>query len=139
MGSILAIDYGLKKIGLAVSDKSRSFTFPYGVIENKNFNYVVLELQRIVEEKEIDLILIGMPFNMDNTKGEMALKVDKFIDGLKKKLAIDIQVVDERLSSFAAEENLKESSLSAKKIKKYVDSEAARLILEEHLAQKFQK
>ena len=133
MGSILAIDYGTKRIGLAVSDPSRIFAFPLGVIENKNMELVLSDLRNITSERDIDLILIGMPFNMDKTKSEMTIKVEKFVKKITEELNLKVEIIDERLSSFAAEENLKESKLSSEKIKKYVDSEAARLILEEYL------
>lgn len=135
MSSILAIDYGIKRIGFAISDEERKFAFPHSVMQNKNEKFVIEEIKKIVTEKDIDLILIGMPYNMDNTKGEMALKVEKFAFGLKEKINVKVEFVDERLTSFIAEENLKESNLSGKKLKKYVDSEAARLILENYISQ----
>lgn len=133
LGSILAIDYGLKRIGLAISDKSRAFAFPCDVIENKSKTYVLSELKKIINDRDVDLIVVGMPFNMDKTKGEMAENVDNFIAFLKQNLDVEIKSIDERLTSFAAEENLKESHLSTKDIKKHVDMEAARLILEEYI------
>ena len=136
MGSVLSIDYGLKRIGLAISDPSRIFAFHYGVIENKNLSYVIFEIQKIISEKEIDLIVVGMPYSMnkmDKSKGEMAKNVENFVKALKEKLTLEIKLVDETLSSFTAEENLRQSNLSSKKMKKYIDSEAARVILEEYL------
>lgn len=134
MGSILSIDYGLKRIGLAVSDSSRSFAFPYGVIENKNFNFVLSSIKNIVDEKEIDLIIVGRPYHkkLENQKSMEEL-VCEFITKLKASINVSIETVDERFSSFLAEENLKESGLSLKKSKRFVDTEAARLLLEEFL------
>ena len=134
MGSILAIDYGLKRIGLAVSDPGRVFAFPCGVIENKNINRVISEIQKVISEKEVDLIIIGMPYNMDKSKGEMVKNVEKFMKILKEKLSMEIKSIDERLSTFTAEENLRQSNMSSKKMKKYIDSEAARVILEDFLS-----
>lgn len=133
MGSILSIDYGLKRIGLAVSDPTRTFTFHHSVIENKNLPYVISEIQKVISEKEIDLIIVGMPLNMDRSKGEMAKNVENFIKVLKEKSGLEIQSVDERLSSYIAEENLRKSNISSRKIKQYIDLEAARVILEEYL------
>lgn len=133
VGSVLAIDYGLKKIGLAVSDEERIFAFPHSVIENKNFESVLNFILDVVCEKNVDLIIIGMPFNMDGSKGSMAKNVDAFMEKMKKKINIPIQVVDERLSSFMANENLKESGLSSKVSKEYVDKEAARIMLGEFI------
>ncbi len=141
MGSILSIDYGLKRIGLAISDKSRSFAFPCGVIENKNFKFVLSQIKNIIQAKEIDLIIIGMPYNqragIREQKLERQPSMEKIVSGfvrkLKKNLNISFELVDERFSSFAAGENLKESGISAKKSKKFIDAEAARLILQDYL------
>ena len=136
MGGILSIDYGLKRIGLAISDESRSFAFPCGVIENKNFHFVLLNIKKIIDEKNINLVIVGMPYNMNKentTKSEVMVLVEKFVNKLQESINIPVETIDERLSSFSAEEKLKESGLSAKKSKKFIDTEAARLILEEYL------
>ncbi len=140
MSSILSIDYGLKRIGLAFSDSDRVFAFPLGIVENRSFEYIISELNKIIHEKEIDLILVGMPYNMPglkSKKSEMAKKVEIFIKKLSNSFPkIKIKTFDERLSSFSAEENLKEAGISSKKSKKFVDTEAARLMLEEFLNKK---
>lgn len=138
MGTILAIDYGLKRVGLAISDPGRSFAFPCDVIENKNCDYLISRISDLILEREVNLILVGMPYNMnknnsDVAKNEMEKNVEGFIAKLQKSVAIQIKVVDERLSSFAAQEKLREAGVSAKKSKKYIDSEAARLLLEEFI------
>ena len=135
MGAILAIDYGLKRVGLAISDPERAFAFPCDVIENKSFDYLTSRINGLILERDVELILIGMPYNMNSAaiKNEMEKNVEHFIKELQKIIKIPIKTVDERLSSFAAEEKLREAGVSAKKSKKYVDSEAARLLLEEFL------
>lgn len=137
MGSIIAIDYGLKRVGIAVSDPERIFAFPSAVLENKGIELLIKEISDIVLEKEADLIIVGMPYNMPGVKSlksEMAIKVEKFISKLKEKIPLKIEIIDERLSSFMAEENLKEAGISSKKSKKFVDAEAARIMLEEYLS-----
>ncbi len=138
MGAILAIDYGLKRVGIAISDPDRVFAFPCDVIENKGSNFLISQISDLISEKEADLVLVGMPYSMnknssDIKKNEMEKQVENFVSKLKSSLSIQIKTVDERLSSFAAEERLKEAGVSAKKSKKYIDSEAARLLLEEFL------
>lgn len=137
MGSIIAIDYGLKRVGIAVSDPERIFAFPSAVLENKNIEQLIKEIGAIILEKEADLIIVGMPYNMPGVKSlksEMTIKVEKFINKLKEKISLKIEIIDERLSSFMAEENLKEAGISSKKSKKFVDAEAARIMLEEYLS-----
>ena len=133
MGSILAIDYGLKHIGFAVSDPACSFAFPYSVIENKNFDYVLSYVKNIVSEKEIDLIITGMPFNMDGSKGKIAKVAEDFAKKLESSLDVPVKLQDERLSSFSANENLKEAHVNAKKSKMFVHKESARILLEEYI------
>ncbi len=138
MGAILAVDYGTKRIGLAISDPGKVFAFPCAAIENKGFAYILSQINGLILEKEVELILVGMPYNMnkkmsDEKKNEMEINIENFINKLQKSISVPIKVVDERLSSFAAEEKLKEAGISAKKSRKYVDSEAARLLLEEFL------
>ena len=84
MASILAIDYGLKRVGLAISDENKSFAFPLSVIENNGTKKLINKIKEIILERDIDLIVVGMPFNMDKTKGEMAEKVEVFVKLLKK-------------------------------------------------------
>lgn len=134
MGSILAIDYGLKRIGLAISDPSRSFAFPCKVIENNDIKNVLVNIGEIINEKEVDLVLVGMPFNMNGTKSKISNNVEGFVIALQKNISIPVKMIDERLSSFIALENLKESQISTRKSRKgIVDIEAARLLLEEYL------
>lgn len=140
MGTVLAIDYGLKRVGLAVSDPEKAFAFPYDAIENKSSGYLISRINNLALEKDVELILIGMPYNPRSEvrdpkleKKSMESIVQDFINKLKKSTNIPIKTVDERLSSFAANENLKEAGLSAKQSKKYIDSEAARLLLEEFI------
>ena len=138
MGTILAIDYGLKRVGLAISDPERSFAFPCDVIENKNVDYLLSQIKSMISEREVNLVLVGMPYSMnrsnsDMTKNEMEKNVENFINKLKNVVSVPVKTVDERLSSFSAEEKLREAGLSAKKSKKFIDSEAARLLLEEFL------
>ncbi|MBI3590269.1 MAG: Holliday junction resolvase RuvX [Candidatus Melainabacteria bacterium] len=139
MGSILSIDYGTKRIGLAISDPSRIFAFPCGVIQNKDLNNVLSYISKLVTDREIDLVIVGMPYNMNSDnglrelKGEMAKTVEVFVKKLKEVIKVSVEIVDERLSSFAAEEKLKERGISLRDSKGFIDQEAARLLLEEFI------
>ena len=142
MGSILAVDYGLKRIGFAISDPNRLFAFPQGVVENKNLNYVLSYINGVVNEKEVDLIVVGIPYNMDRSKSEMTSTVETFVKKLQENLKgknIKIETIDERLTTFVASENLKESGISLKKSKRFIDIEASRLILENYIEKIQQK
>lgn len=133
MGSILAIDYGLKRIGFAISDPERVFAFPLKVLENKGFNFIASGINKIVTENSIDLIVVGIPYSINKNKSSMEKIVTEFVKKLQKAVKIPIETIDEKLSSFSAEENLKEAGISTRKFKDYVDIEAARLLLAEFL------
>lgn len=133
MGSILAIDYGLKRIGLAISDPDRVFAFPLKVLENKGFNFIVSSINDIIDERSVDLIIIGIPYSINKNKSKMEDIVSDFVKKIEKEIKIPVKTIDEKLSSFSAEENLKERGISARKFKEYVDMEAARLLLNEFL------
>lgn len=133
MGCVLAIDYGLKRIGVAVSDPERIFAFPCKVVENKNLKFVLEEIKNLILEKEVDLVVVGIPYQRSEKRNSMEETVNEFIEKLSKEISVSIEKVDESYTSFIANENLKECNISARNSKKLVDAEAARLILEEFL------
>ncbi len=145
MGSILSIDYGLKRIGIAISDPERIFAFPQDFIENKNFTFVASRIKEIVCEREISLIIIGLPHDQRIKSQELRAQRQKkpsmqniildFAKKLQKQTEIPIKTIDESFTSFIANENLKECKVSSKKSRKLIDSEAARLILEDFIQQ----
>ena len=136
MGTILAVDYGLKHIGFAISDPTSSFAFPHSAIENKNFDFVLSYIKDILSEKEVELIIVGMPFNMDGSKGKIAKEVENFTKKLENSINIPLKLQDERLSSFAANENLKEAGVGSRKSKIFIHKESARILLEEYIHKK---
>ena len=119
---ILGIDYGKAKIGLAVADSETRIAFGYGVL--KNDKELIKNLANIIEKEKIGKIIIGI-------SGEDA---QAFVDLLKKKLNIPIEYQSEIYSTQQAERNLKEKG--AKKIKRFDDQEAARIILQSWLEKK---
>ena len=136
MGCILSVDYGLKRIGLAVSDPEKIFAFPLDTIENKNFKFVLSLIAKIIEDKDIDLIIVGVPYRgkPDITDSDsMESLITGFINRLKENVSIPVEAIDESLSSFMAEERLRESGKNAKEIKSIIDQEAARYILEDYI------
>ncbi|NPA15368.1 MAG: Holliday junction resolvase RuvX [Deferribacteres bacterium] len=131
---VLAIDYGRSKVGLAVSDPTGTISQPLSVVPAGR---ALEEVGRLVKELGVGLIVIGLPVNMNGTEGKMASEVREFADRLKGVVGdIDIVFWDERLTSFEAEELLKQAGLNWKKSKKKVDKIAASLILKSFLEKK---
>ncbi len=137
MGSdkrILALDYGVKRIGVAVSAPLGFFTQPLAYIPNKNPSQVIEELNHIIKERTISFILLGLPKRTDETIGPEAEKVIEFGKVLETRCGIEVKFYDESYSTKDAEEILiNELNLSRKKRKEVIDSMAACLILNSYL------
>lgn len=105
---ILAVDYGLKRIGLASGSTEARIAFPKGVIFRKNDAKAVADLLQICKEDGYDLVVFGMPLSMNGEKSDQWRKTDGFVNKFKDVLAKDgvnlkVETVDERLSSFEAD------------------------------------
>jgi putative Holliday junction resolvase len=132
----LAIDYGSKRTGLAVCDASETVASPLGAIQGQKGLFE--KITHIVEEEHIEAIVVGLPLNMDNSKGTQAKLVLEFVERLKSYVDIPVYFQDERLSSFSAEEKLS-TEYSKVKRKKRVDAVAAATILEAFIEAKKSK
>lgn len=131
---ILGIDHGTVRIGLALSDALCMMANPLKTLDNHP--QVELDIAKIVREKRVTEIVVGLPLRMDGHHGSAAERVEKFVDKLKKALdyQIPIHYVDERLSSVSAERSLGlENKKKTVEQKKLVDQVAAVAILQDHL------
>jgi len=131
---ILAIDYGDVRIGLALSDPLGITAQPLLTIEN-NKN-VFEEIKKIVQKYSVEKIIAGLPINMNGSYGSSSEKVFSFIEQLKNFVNIDIEFIDERLTTEQAEKTLIESDISRKKRKKNIDKITAAIILQTYLERK---
>ena len=130
---ILGIDYGEKRIGMAVSDPLGITAQGLPTIERTNIQDDLQKILNVVREKEVGEIVVGLPKNMNNSLGEKAPAVLNFVALLKKHINIPINVIDERLSTVRANRAMLEGDLSRKKRKSRVDMIAAQLILQDYL------
>jgi putative Holliday junction resolvase len=135
-GRILAIDYGEKNIGFAYSDALRLTVQPLPSIPNTGRKDLNQKLKVLIEELDITMVVVGIPFNMDGSGNESVLRIEKLTRGLESVLDIPIVGVDERLSTVEATEYW--VRMNGRRQKKYrtVDSLAAALILERYLKEK---
>ncbi|MFZ0212663.1 MAG: Holliday junction resolvase RuvX [Candidatus Acidiferrales bacterium] len=129
---ILAIDYGRRRIGLAISDELRLTASPLAIIERKNRREDMRRLREIVRKNGVGLILVGSPVHLGGHAGEMAEEAARFAERIRKELGLPVELRDERLTSWEAEEIAKEV-LDRKDAKKNIDSMAAAILLREHL------
>ncbi len=118
----LGIDWGTKRIGLALGDSETKISTPFKVVND------LMQVIKIIKEEDIDEIIIGDPLSMGNNKGEMSNKVNNFIVDLETEINIPIIKIDERLSSQGAD-----ALVGDKKTKASRDAMAAMLILQTYL------
>lgn len=130
---ILGVDYGTKRIGLALSDPLGIFAQPLEALQVTDLPSAADEITRIAKERDVDTIVIGLPRNMDGTLGEKAQEALAFLDMLLERTHLIVVPWDERLSTAFAERALRESNMSRKKRKKRVDMVAAQVILQGYL------
>lgn len=141
MGRILGLDFGSKTTGTALSDPLKTIASPLETIKRDKEGKLRPTLRRIVEiavQNDVELIVLGEPLNMDDTRGERAEKSAEFKKMLEHRLEMDglnIPVVlwDERLSTVGADEILEESGIVSSERKQYIDKIAAALILEDYM------
>lgn len=131
MGRVAAIDFGVKRIGLAVSDRLRKVALPVDVVEGGK--KAIQNIRASLPLKEVDLILIGLPLEMSGKKGPMAEIVEAFAKTVHDALGIEVLLVDERLSSKGADVKLREIPMNRKERTKKIDMVAATLLLQTYL------
>lgn len=130
---ILAIDHGTKRMGIALSDETRTIAQPLEFILAEPFADFLARLKQLITEKQVDQILIGMPRNMDGSYGPAALKVQEFVAVLKETIAVPIKTWDERLTSAQANRMLIQAEVRRDKRKQRVDAAAAAILLQSYL------
>ena len=111
MGRYLAIDHGLKRIGLALSDPMKIIAKPFKTIQYRNLDDFFKTLTVIIEEKEVECIVLGYPIGMKGQETIQTKNVLEFNEKLKLKIKIPIVFQDERLSSLSAEKSLIEQKI----------------------------
>jgi putative Holliday junction resolvase len=130
---ILAIDHGTKRMGIAISDELKILAQPVGFILAEPAADFLAALKKLLLEKEVETILVGLPRNMDGSYGPAAQKVQEFVATLKSALTIPIRTWDERLTSVQANRFLIEGNVRREKRKEKVDAMAASILLQSYL------
>ncbi len=133
MYKVMALDVGTKRIGIAISDYLLMLSNGHSYIQRQPENQALADIANIAKENNVQEIVVGVPYNMDGTKGAQAQDCENFASKIK---GYKIVFEDERLTSDAAEENLRNKKIDFKKDKGLVDIESACIILEQYLARK---
>lgn len=133
MYKIMALDVGTKRIGIALSDYLLMLAQGHSYIQRKPENQAIEQIYKIAKDNHVEKIIVGLPYNMDGTKGFQAKDCEEFASKIK---GYEIIFEDERLTSDSAEENLRLKKIDFKKDKGLVDIESACIILEQYLSRK---
>ena len=130
---ILALDYGRKRIGLAISDELQLTAQPLVVLERANRRDDLRRLREICRKQGVARILVGHPLHITGEAGEMAGEASRFAARLRKELGIEVDLVDERLSSWEAAQITAETGSAAHRKASSLDDVAAAIFLREYL------
>lgn len=133
---ILSVDYGDARTGIAVCDKMEILASPVTVIHESYEPKVIAKIKDIVADKKPELIVVGLPVNMDGSKGERAEKCTLFSEKLKEETGLPVKLYDERLTTVSAHRILSDNNVRGQKRKNVVDAVSAVMILESYLKAK---
>lgn len=130
---IMAIDWGKARTGVAICDKFEMLASPLKVIKEKDPKKLLEKIAETAKENKAELIVVGLPKNMDGTEGESAETTKKLAEDLKKITKIQTDTIDERGTTLTAHMYLNRTDTRGKKRKAVVDAVAATIILEDYL------
>lgn len=137
--SALGLDVGSKRIGVAGCDGTGLIATGLTTIERTSFARDVALLQELVKQREVQVLVVGLPYSLDGTLGPQALKVQKYATRLAAALQLPIEYADERLTSYAAEEFIKAERRLLSDNKGLIDRKAAAIILQQWLDERRSK
>ena len=129
----LGLDVGKKRVGVAGCDGTGLIATGITTVHRTSLAEDIKQLRAIVEEREIKILVVGLPYSMDGNLGSQAKKVQKFTDKVAKALDLPVEYVDERLTSVEAEIQLKAQKRFSTRNKGLIDKQAATIILQQWL------
>ncbi len=130
---IMALDYGDVRIGIALTDPTRTIASPHETYTRVSFTKDMEYLTQLVKDKNVKVIVFGLPLNMDGSSGIRVQKTQEFANALAKRVDAKIEYMDERLTSVGAEKFLLSQDVSRAKRKQVIDKLAAQMILQDYL------
>ncbi len=133
MARILAVDYGERRIGLAVSDELEMVASPLATLSRHNDADAVERIAELVRKLQVSKIVVGLPVRTDGKQGEMEKRVRTFAEQLRQRTKVPVVLFDERFTTRIAEQVLLEADLSRRKRKQVRDRLAAVILLQSYL------
>lgn len=129
----LAVDFGEKRVGLAMCDPDEKLVAPLRRIDRRHDGQVASDIAEVVQQEQVEAVVVGLPVNMDDTEGPQARRIRQFAELLARRANVPIHFQNEQLSSFAADERLADRELTRGRHRRRQDSVAAAVILEDFL------
>ena len=130
---VLGIDYGERRIGLAVSDPGGTLALPVGTLERRGWKRDLAALVAVIEERQVERIVVGLPLHLDGREGDTAAAARRFAERLAEAASLPVETVDERWTTREAERALAEGGRRGRKRRAVVDAVAATLLLRSFL------
>jgi len=132
---ILAVDFGLKRLGLAVSDVSGTMALPHSTLTKTDNRTLFAEILKVLNEEGIETVVVGIPYGLEGEHTLSTRQARNFVQRLKRRTGLPVVMVDETLSSAEAEQRLSRAGLSRRQQQPVLDQVAAQVILETYLHQ----
>lgn len=133
-GRIIALDPGAKRVGAAVCDETRLAVRALPALARKSWKELLKSVKALLTELDAVGLVLGLPLNLDGSESAASAEARRLEQNFSLSLEIPVFLHDERLTSFAAEQNLREQGLKDDELKARIDSESAALILEDFLS-----
>lgn len=133
MKRILALDYGRRRVGVAISDPLGVTAQPAGVMDGRDMEKLIHQISKLIKQKHIEKILLGYPLHMSGETGRGTQRVSQFADRLFKETKIPVKLWDERLTSVQAQNLLHQMGRKPSRNKDKIDTISAVLILQNYL------
>lgn len=134
-GRLLALDLGAKRVGIAVSDELQMTVTALERLERRSWKDLLRRVAAVIENYDARALIIGLPLNLDGTKGQAAEEATRIAENFRKSLNVPVFLQDERLTSLAAESGMRAQGLERREISQRVDSESAAIILRDFIDQ----
>ena len=133
---VMALDYGTRAIGVAICDELQITVRPLETVRVRGKDVAPLfdRIATLVVEQEAGTVVVGLPLRMDGTRGDAVARVERFAGELRKHISVPVVTIDERLTSRAADELLREQGADARERRLKSDQYAAAIILQDYLA-----
>lgn len=129
----LGIDYGTKRIGLALSDAEGRLAVPLRTLERKDDRSALREIARIARDEEVERFVVGEPLGLDGSRGEAALRARRFGERLAESTGLPVEMINESLTSVEAAERLRAAGVDPRRNPERLDAVAAQILLQEAL------